>query len=131
MHSYLHHWPSNVLHFGGGGGSSGPTAQQKENDRLNGQLLQKQLAAKQQKPEQFQVPKAEKFAPAPTQTSADTDAVAREFRKRAAQRNGLLKSRIAGETGGFDPQAVLANLGSTNPTIGQFGRALVAANSQG
>lgn len=117
--------------FGGGGGSSGPSATQKENDRLNQQLLRKQLAAKQEKVDPIAVPKAQKFAPAPTETSADTDQIARDFRRRSAMRQGIQKSRLAGETGGFNTSTVLAALGTTTPTIGQFGRALQAANSQG
>lgn len=91
--------PCNIKSGGGGG----PTKTQKENDKLNNQLLKAQLKnMNKEEPEMpvYTPPPMPKYAPPPSSTSADAEAAAMEARKKAARRRGFARSKLgAGNTG--------------------------------
>ena len=97
-----HTQPEQQHQFGGGGGG-GPSKTQRENEKLNNQLIKQQLAAmSKEAPEMpaFVAPPTPKYAPPPNQTSQDAEAAAQEFRKAAKMRRGFAKSKLgAGDTG--------------------------------
>lgn len=100
--SAWHPQPEQQHQFGGGGGG-GPSKTQRENEKLNNQLIKQQLAAmSKEAPEMpaFVAPPTPKYAPPPNQTSQDAEAAAQEFRKAAKMRRGFAKSKLgAGDTG--------------------------------
>lgn len=106
-----------------GGKAPEPSKVQKENDRLNNMLLQKQLASfgkEAPMPPVPPLPKPPKFAPPPSQTPADAEAAGREFQRNRRLRRGIARSRLgAGDSGGAQaapsPAAVAQG---TKPTLG-------------
>lgn len=103
----------------GGGGQKGPSETDKATARLQQQLLRKQISAASQMPEMPAIPtapKIEKIAPPPQQTTADTEAAARELRKSLAKRKGLAFSRKASSgaaLGSGSPLGAASVLGKT------------------
>lgn len=80
------------------------TSQQKRNERLQEQLLRKQLKESQnfEMPELPAAPPVLPAPPPPTATSADTVEAGRYARRQAGKRTSAGRSTIyAGETGGY------------------------------
>lgn len=93
------------------------TSQQKRNERLQEQLLKKQLTASNEF-EMPEIPAAPPVLPAPpppTATSADTIEAGRYARKQAGKRtNSGTGTIFAGNTGGYKP----AGLGGQKTLLG-------------
>jgi hypothetical protein len=115
-----HNQPEQQHQFGGGGG--GPSKTQKENEKLNNQLLKQQLASMSQSaPEMpaFVAPKPPKYAPPPSQTSQDAEAAAQEFRRASKMRRGFARSKLgAGDTGARSAPAPSATAQGSKSTLG-------------
>jgi hypothetical protein len=109
-----------------GGKQPEQTKTQKENEKLNNQLLKQQLAAMgKEAPAMptFVAPPPPKYAPPPSQTSQDAEAAAQEFRRATKMRRGFAKSKLgAGDTGRSSPTsaapAPAATAQGSKPTLG-------------
>lgn len=104
-----------------GGGQRGPSKTQRENERLNNELIKRQLEQmSKEQPEvpMFIPPPAPKYAPPPSQTSQDAEAAAFEFRKAAKMRRGFARSKLgAGDTGAApSPTTGMTPLPTAPPT---------------
>ena len=101
----------------GGGGQKGPSSSDRKTASLNQQLLRAQIKQASQMPEMPAIPaapKIEKIAPPPQQTTADTEAAARELRKSLSRRKGIQYSRrTQGALGSPSPLGVATTLGKT------------------
>jgi hypothetical protein len=70
---------------------------EKENEKLNSQVLKAQLAQMGKKEEMpvYEAPPTPKYAPPPSSTSQDTEAAAQEAMRAAKRRRGFARSRLA------------------------------------
>lgn len=96
-------WPQHdALYFGS---KPSQSKTQKENEKLNNQLLKYQIDQMKKGTEEaampsYEAPEPPIYAPPPTSTPADAEAQASEYMRAMKRRRGFTKSRLAGETGG-------------------------------
>lgn len=80
-----------------GGGPPPKSRTERENEKLNNQMLKAQLRqlGKEQHMPVYEAPPTPKYAPPPSSTSQDTEAAAQEAMRAAKRRRGFARSRLA------------------------------------
>jgi hypothetical protein len=107
------------------GGPPPKSKTERENEKLNNQMLKAQLAqmGKEQEMPAYEAPPAPKYAPPPSSTSQDTEAAAQEAMRAAKRRRGFAKSRLAAPMAGASvvstaPAGTKTTLGPAKSTLG-------------